>query len=46
MPAARERFASYGVTPDRSAPDEFRKFLNSEIERWGQVVKAAGIPIN
>lgn len=46
MPATRERFASYGVTPDSSTPDEFRKFLNSEIERWGQVVKAAGIPVN
>ena len=46
MPATRERFASHGVTPDSSTPDEFRKFLNLEIERWGRVVKAAGIPVN
>lgn len=46
MPATRERFAFHGMTPDSSTPDEFRTFLNSEIERWGQVVKAAGIPVN
>lgn len=44
MPVTRDRFASVGVTPDSSTTDEFRTFLNSEIERWGQVVKAAGIP--
>lgn len=46
MPATRERFAVVGVTPDSSTADEFRTFLHSEIERWGQVVKAAGIPVN
>ena len=46
MPATRERFAVVGVTPDSSTTDEFRTFLHSEIERWGQVVKAAGIPVN
>ncbi len=45
-PATKERFAFFGVTPDSTTPEEFRKFLNSEIERWGQVVKAAGIPVN
>ena len=43
MPATRERFASIGVSPVSSTTDEFRSFLNSEIERWGRVVKAAGI---
>ncbi len=46
MPATRERFAVVGVTPDSSTVDEFRMFLHSEIERWGHVVKAAGIPVN
>lgn len=46
MPATRERFALYGVTPDSTTTDEFRTFLNSEIKRWGQVVKAAGLQIN
>ena len=42
----KERFHSYGVTPDGSSPEEFAKFLNFEIERWGQVVKAAALPVN
>lgn len=46
LPATRERFASVGVTPDSTSTDEFKAFLNSEIERWGQVVKAAHIPVN
>lgn len=45
-PAMKERFNFFGVTPNSSTPEEFRKFLDSEIERWGQVVKAARLPIN
>lgn len=45
-PAMKERFNFFGVTPNSSTPEEFRKFLDSEIERWSQVVKAARLPIN
>ncbi|MBX9811487.1 MAG: tripartite tricarboxylate transporter substrate binding protein [Burkholderiales bacterium] len=45
-PATKERFKFHGVTPDSSTPDEFVKFLNMEIERWDQVVKAAGLQVN
>ena len=45
-PATKERFKFYGATPDSSTPDEFRKFLDAEIERWSQVVKASNIQIN
>jgi tripartite-type tricarboxylate transporter receptor subunit TctC len=44
--ATRDRLRFYGVTPDSSTPDGFRKFLDSEIERWGEVVRAAHLPIN
>lgn len=44
--ATRDRFRFYGVTPDSSTSDEFRKFLESEIERWSEVVRAAGLPVN
>lgn len=44
--AMKERFKFYGVTPDSSSPEEFRKFLDSEINRWGEVVKAAKLPVN
>ena len=44
--AMKERFRSFGVTPDSSSPEEFTKFLDMEIARWGQVVKAAGLQVN
>ncbi|MBI4195767.1 MAG: tripartite tricarboxylate transporter substrate binding protein [Betaproteobacteria bacterium] len=45
-PAMKDRFRFYGVTPDSSTPGEFRKFLDSEIDRWAEVIKAAGLPVN
>lgn len=45
-PAMKERFQHHGIVPNSSTPEEFRKFLDSEIDRWGQVVKAAGISPN
>lgn len=45
-PVMKERFQFHGVTPHGTTPEEFRKFLDSEIERWGRVVKAAGLQPN
>lgn len=45
-PAMKERFQFHGIAPNSSTPEEFRKFLDAEIDRWGQVIKAAGIPLN
>lgn len=45
-PVMKERFQFHGITPNGSTPEEFRKFLDAEIERWGQVVKAAGLQAN
>lgn len=45
-PAMKERFQHHGIVPGSSTPEEFRKFLDSEIDRWAQVVKAAGISPN
>lgn len=42
-PTMKERFQFHGIVPNSSTPEEFRKFLDAEIERWGQVVKAAGL---
>lgn len=39
--AVRERFGFYGVTPHATTPQEFRSFLEAEIARWRDVVKAA-----
>ena len=42
-PEVRERYAALGLLPVGSTPDEFSAQLKAEIERWGPVVKKAGI---
>ena len=42
-PETRERFATDGIEPLKSSPDEFAAFLASDIERWAKVVKATGL---
>jgi tripartite-type tricarboxylate transporter receptor subunit TctC len=43
IPAVREQLALEGVEAEHMPPEEFRKFLRVEIEKWGKVVKAAGV---
>jgi len=45
-PAVRKRLEDLGleiVPPERRSPEYLAKFLPEEIERWGKVVRAAGI---
>lgn len=46
QPDVREIWAAQGATAGGQPPDEFAKFVHSEIERWGKVVKDAGIKID
>jgi tripartite-type tricarboxylate transporter receptor subunit TctC len=39
----KEQFASFGLEPVGSSPAACGKFVQSEITRWAQVVKTAGI---
>lgn len=41
----RQRLADVGATPIGGTSDDLRKHLASEIDKWGAVVKAAGITI-
>lgn len=41
-PATRKLFTSRGTDPLTSTPDEFARFIKSEAERWGKVVRASG----
>ncbi len=38
-----DKLASLGIVPDLSTPEEFWKFIRSEINKWGRVIKDAGI---
>ncbi len=39
----RERFAVEGLEPVGSSPEQFGAYIASEIDKWGKVIKAAGI---
>jgi tripartite-type tricarboxylate transporter receptor subunit TctC len=45
-PALRKRLEELGleiVPPERRSPEYLAKFLPEEIERWGRIIRAAGI---
>jgi len=45
-PAVRKRLENLGleiVPPERRSPEYLARYLPEEIERWGRVVRAAGI---
>lgn len=42
-PALRERFAALGLQPVTSSPQELADFGRSELARWGQLIRSAGI---
>jgi tripartite-type tricarboxylate transporter receptor subunit TctC len=38
----KEMLAGVGATPSTSTAQEFAKFIDSEVTRWGEVVKTSG----
>jgi tripartite-type tricarboxylate transporter receptor subunit TctC len=42
-PETNERLAKEGADPAGSTPQEFGRFMQSEIEKWRKVIRAAGI---
>ncbi|GGG36649.1 hypothetical protein GCM10010964_25660 [Caldovatus sediminis] len=42
-PGLVARFAELGVAPHPAGPDEYAAFMRAEIERWGAVIRRAGI---
>jgi tripartite-type tricarboxylate transporter receptor subunit TctC len=43
VPKVRDFLRAAGYEPDGSAPAEFRKVIESDFKRYGDVVRAAGI---
>jgi tripartite-type tricarboxylate transporter receptor subunit TctC len=43
QPAMRERMVQNGAIPIASTPEELWDFARKQIEKWGKVIKAAGI---
>jgi len=42
----QERFKAMLIEPATTSPEEFRALIQSDLQRWGKVVKAAGIKAN
>ena len=40
----KERLVSQGIEPANGGVEEFAGYLNAEIPKWANVIKAAGIP--
>jgi tripartite-type tricarboxylate transporter receptor subunit TctC len=45
-PGVKEKLGKLGLTLVGNTPDEFAAYVKSETEKWGNVVKAAGIKPN
>jgi tripartite-type tricarboxylate transporter receptor subunit TctC len=44
-PAMREKFATQGMEPGKLVGADFTKFVDTEIKKWGAVVKTANVPL-
>jgi tripartite-type tricarboxylate transporter receptor subunit TctC len=44
-PLVKERFASLGVQPVGSTPEQFAAVIREDLARWSKVIKAAGIKV-
>jgi tripartite-type tricarboxylate transporter receptor subunit TctC len=46
MQDVKDRLAAASIDTLGGTPEEFSKFIRTELDKWGQVVKAAGIKAN
>lgn len=42
-PEITAKIAAFGVQPGGNAPAEFSAFVNSEFDKWGRIIQAAGL---
>ncbi|HWH82570.1 MAG TPA: tripartite tricarboxylate transporter substrate binding protein [Burkholderiaceae bacterium] len=45
-PAVAKKFTDLGLDISTLGPDEFRKFLSEEYERWGQIIRDTNIRLD
>ena len=38
-----EKFTAFGYTPEGGTPERYVEFIRKELDKWGKVIKAAGI---
>ncbi len=42
-PAVKQRLDNLGAAVAGTTPDEFDKYIRAEYQKWGPIIKAAGI---
>ncbi len=42
VPELRSQLLNQGAQPVGSSPDELRKFMQAEAEKWGRVIRSSG----
>ena len=45
-PAVKEKLLAQGAIPSGNTPQEFARFIDSEIKKWAPVVKASGAKVD
>jgi tripartite-type tricarboxylate transporter receptor subunit TctC len=45
VPAVKQKLLQLGATPIGSSPEVFAKLIRDEYEKWGPIIKAAGIKV-
>ena len=46
MPSVRDFLLKQGIEPRTSTPDQFAAFIRSEIPKWAEVIRFAGVKVN
>ena len=44
-PSVKEKFGSFGVSPEPTTAAQLREFIRRETNRWADVIKASGIKL-
>jgi tripartite-type tricarboxylate transporter receptor subunit TctC len=45
-PSVRDYLQQQGIEPRTSTPEQFRAFIKSEIPKWAEVIRFAGVKVN
>ena len=46
LPDVRSRIEGDGSQPVGSSPEEFRRFMHADLEKWAKLVKESGAKLN
>jgi len=46
MPSVRDYLLKQGIEPRTSTPEQFAAFIKSEIPKWAEVIRFAGVKVN